>query len=44
MLTWDPDERATTNEIFTDPWLALPPEEMPGCFGVYGEPEAGTGS
>ncbi|KAF3898435.1 Protein kinase domain-containing protein [Trichophyton interdigitale] len=44
MLTWDPDERATTNEIFTGPWLALPPEEMPGCFGVYGEPEAGTGS
>ncbi|GIZ46242.1 hypothetical protein CKM354_000937500 [Cercospora kikuchii] len=21
VLTWDPDDRATTNEIFTDPWL-----------------------
>lgn len=34
MLTWDPEERATTNEIFTDPWLMLTAEEMPGALGV----------
>ncbi|EFE37876.1 hypothetical protein TRV_07467 [Trichophyton verrucosum HKI 0517] len=36
MLTWDPDERATAEEILSDPWLKLTPEEMPGGFGVHG--------
>ncbi|EFR05429.1 CMGC/CLK protein kinase [Nannizzia gypsea CBS 118893] len=35
MLTWDPDERATTDQIICDPWLMLTPEEMPGGLGVF---------